>query len=221
MSMFLLGIPIALASIKMLKDDVKYTSIDIKVPKASYNLNEQYKQIDNNFANILEYSGAKCTITKKTYGKDISNVKKGQYGGLERYLAEKGYFIQAIEYAKNRFDALAKEETRIKNSARNIKIDDFERELAKGNGHMTVIDFNVKYVQYPQYIVEKEVQRTINYLHNHYNNDVHCNIIMSDNSVPFVNHREVWHIKVPNGASGVDYLQNVYSKLNIEYYKEN
>lgn len=221
MSLFLLGIPLAIASMKVLKEDVKYTKMDNQIPKASYNLNEQYRQINKHFADILEYSGAKCTITKKTYGKDISNIKKGEYGGLERYLAEKGYFMQVIDYAKNRFDELAEKEMKIINSKKNTRIDDFEKKLATGNGDMMVVDFNIKYVSYPQYIVEKEVQRTIDYLNHHYNYDVHCNIIMSDGSVPFVNHREVWHIKVPKGESGTQYLQDVYSKLNIEYYKEN
>ena len=53
MSLFLLGIPLAMASMKVLKEDIKYTKMDNKIPKASYNLNEQYKQINEHFVDIL------------------------------------------------------------------------------------------------------------------------------------------------------------------------
>ena len=52
---------------KVLKDDVKYTHMDAKIPRASYNVNEQYKQINEHFADKLDYSGAKCTIKKRLY----------------------------------------------------------------------------------------------------------------------------------------------------------
>lgn len=221
MGLFLLGIPLAMIGAKMLHDDVKYTTMDLKIPKASHNLNTQYMQIDENFAEILQYSGAKCDVKKKAYGYDIKNVKKGQYGGMERYLAEKGYFAQAITYAKNRFDALAKEEEKIHNKERDSLIDRFETKLMENGGDMTLVDFNIKYSTCPKPLVEKEVERIIDYLHNHYNTEVYCNIIMGDGSEPFVNHREVWHLKVPEGESEYDYFIALYNKLKVIYYEEN
>ena len=102
---YLLGIPLAIAGAKLLHDEVKYTSMDARTPKAANNVSLQYKQIDEHFIDILRYSGAKCDVKKIGHNKyDIRNVKKGQYGGMEKYLAEKGYFPQAINYAKKQFE---------------------------------------------------------------------------------------------------------------------
>lgn len=218
MSFFLLGIPIAIIGAKILHDDVKYTSMDSKIQKASYDITMQYKQINEDFINILQYSGAKCDIKKKTYGYDISNVKKGQYGGMERYLAEKGYFPQAITYAKNKFDKIAEEEEKIKKMKRNTIIDNFESKLINNEGHMELLTINIKYVSYPKVVVEREVQRVIDYLHQHYNPNVYCNIIMNDGSEPLLNHKEVWHIKAPKDEDAFSYLTELYDELNVIYY---
>lgn len=65
MVLYLLGIPLAIAAAKMLHDDVKYTAIDLRIDKASSDVNVQYKQIEKNFADILKYSGARFDIKKR------------------------------------------------------------------------------------------------------------------------------------------------------------
>lgn len=218
MSLFLLGIPIAIMGAKVLHDDIKYTSMDANIQKASYNITKQYQQIEKDFVNILQYSGAKCNIKRKANGYEISNVKKGQYGGLERYLAEKGYFPQAINYAKNRFDAIAEEERKLKIKQRDTIINNFETKLSNNGGNMELLTIDIKYVNYPKVVVEREVQRTINYLHNHYNQDVYCNIVMNDGSEPLLNHKEIWHLRVPKGEDAFSYFAELYDKLDIIYY---
>lgn len=217
MGLFLFGIPIALISAKVLCDDIKYTSMDFKTPKASHQLSQQYKQIDNNFAQILQYSEAKCDIQSIGYNKKkIKNVHKGQYGGMEQYLAEKGYYPQAIQYAKQCFDAIAEKEQNIIKQKREQAINRFENKLLTQGGDMRVVDFNVNNVNYPKQIIQEEVNRVIQYLHKHYNTEVFCNIIMKNDH--FTNHQEVWHIKVPKGEKGFEYLDNLYNKLNIIYH---
>lgn len=110
MVLYLLGMPLAIAAAKMLHDDVKYTAMDLRIENASLDVNFQYKQIEKNFVDILKYSGAKCDIKKRVYDNyDIKNVQKGQYGSMERYLAEKGFYPEAINYVKKLFDDIADE----------------------------------------------------------------------------------------------------------------
>ena len=217
MGLFLLGIPCALIGAKILHDDIKYTAMDLRINKASHNLNEQYKQIDNNFVDILQYSGAKCKLKSKGYQNyEIYDIKKGKYGGMEQYLAEKGYYPQAIQYAKNMFDNIAEKEEQIKRSDRSKRIRDFEEGLT--NGQMKLFDFNIKYVNVPKAIVELETEKMLNYLHSNGNPNAYCNIIMGDIYEPLVNHREVWHIFAPKNADIAQYLIDISEELNLHKY---
>lgn len=216
LGLFLLGIPVAIIGAKILHDDIKYTSMDIKNPKGSQSLSQQYQQIDKNFVNIVDYSGAVCDIKKIGYEKyEIKNVKQGQYGGMERYLAEKGYYPQAIQYAKRKFDAIAEEEQKINNRKRNDRINAFERKLLTSKVQHKVIKNEICTISLPKKIVEKEIEKLINYFNSH-NNSVQCNIIM-DGSTPYCNHEEIWHINAPVGENVCQYYFDVCDKLDIKW----
>ena len=211
---YLLGIPLAIAGAKLLHDDVKYASMDLRTPKAAYNVSLQYKQIDEHFIDILRYSGAKCEVKKIGHNKyDIRNVKKGQYGGMEKYLAEKGYFPQAINYAKKQFDKIADEEEKIKSRQRNDEINRYERKLLTETSENVVITINFSKLSYnkSKSLVEKDVKKLIDYFHVHNNENVFCNIIMENDN--FWHHKEVWHIKKPSSENAENYYNNVYNEL--------
>jgi len=212
--LYLLGIPLAIAGMKILHDDIKYTSMDLRTPKAAHNLSLQYKQIDEHYIDILRYGGAKCDIKQIGHNKyDIKNVKRGQYGGMEKYLAEKGYFPQAINYAKKQFDKLADEEEKIKSKQRNEAINRYERKLLTERTENVVItiNFNKFSCNKSGLLVEKDVKKLIDYFHTHNNKNVFCNIIMENDN--YWHHKEVWHIKKPISENAKDYYNNVYEEV--------
>ena len=216
MGLFLLGIPCAIIGAKMLYDDVKYTSTDLKVKKASISLDEQYRQIDNDFAHILKYCGANCNIKKIGYDKyEIKNAKTHQYGDMERYLALKGYSSNAIQYAKDKFDRIANNYEIERQQKRDERINKFEQELITQNSISTVIQNDICTVCLPLKTVEKEIEKLIDYFKEH-NNNVQCNIIMGG-SEPYHNHQEVWHINKPIGADVCQYYWDVCDKLDIKW----
>ncbi len=219
MALFLLGIPLAIVGAKLLHDDIKYTAMNLRINDASIDLDTQYRQIEENFEDILQYSGAQCKIKKRTFDRyDISDVQKGQYGGMERYLAEKGFYPEAINYAKKLFDDIADEETRIKHRERDNRIDFYERRLIteKCSDRVITIRFNKVTCNKPSFLIEKDVEKLIDYFHAHDNENVYCNIIMEDDL--YWNHKEVWHIKEPFSKSAEDYYKDVYDKVIINDY---
>lgn len=219
MALFLLGIPLAIAGAKLLHDDIKYTAMNLRINDASIDLDTQYRQIEENFEDILQYSGAQCKIKKRTFDRyDISDVQKGQYGGMERYLAEKGFYPEAINYAKKLFDDIADEETRIKHRERDDRIDFYERRLITENcsDRVITIRFNKITCNKPSFLIEKDVEKLTDYFHAHDNENVYCNIIMEDDY--YWNHKEVWHIKEPFSKSAENYYKDVYDKVIINDY---
>ena len=213
MGLFLLGIPLALASAKMLSDDIKYTTTDLKIPKASSNLNTQYKQIEDNFIDIIKYSGAKCQIKTTGYNKyHIDNAIKGEYGGMEKYLAQKGYYPQAINYAKKMFDNYASISDRQYISERDERINKFELALLNKQSKNMILRNQVHH-QMPKYVIEQKIQELTHYFNTH-NNNTYCNIIINKPS-NFIKHEQVWHIKIPNGENGKQYFDDVCNKLGI------
>lgn len=216
MALFLLGIPIAIIGAKILHDDVKYTKMDLKNPQGAMNLDKQYEQINKHFIDIVQYSGAKCDIKKIGYDKyEIRNVKKGEYGGMVKYLAEKGYYPQAIDYAKKQFDKIADEEQKIKNRKRDERINNFEKKLLTNNIQHKIIKNEICTVSLSQPLVEKEIEKLINYFNTH-NNNVQCNIIMGG-STAYCNHEEIWHINAPKNENVCQYYFDVCDKLNIKW----
>ena len=216
MGLFLLGIPCAIVMAKVLHDDIKYTSTDLKTQKAPRNFSEQCKQIDKDFINILQYCGAKCNIKKIGYDRyEIKDAKKNQYGGMERYLASKGYSLEAIQYAKDKYNNIAYETHKKEEQKRNRRINDFEKKLLSTETQSTVIKNNICNVCLPQTSVENEIKKLITYFKKH-NNDVQCNIIMGG-SEPYHNHQEVWHINKPIGTDVCQYYWDVCDKLDIKW----
>ncbi len=216
MVLYLLGIPLAIAGAKILHDNIKYTSMDLRINKASSDLNTQYKQIEKNFVDILRYSGASCDIKSKGYDEyEIKNVQKGQYGGMEKYLAEKGYYPQAINHAKKLFDNIADKENEINNQKRDKRINTFEIKLLteKTNDVVITIKFNIFSCHKPKFLVEKDVEKLIDYFHAHNNKNVFCNIIMENDN--YWHHKEVWHIKEPISENAKKYYDDVYDKIII------
>ena len=219
MVLYLLGIPIAIAAAKMLHDDVKYTAMDLRINTASSDLNIQYKQIEKNFVDILRYSGARCDIKKKSYDDyEIKNVQKGQYGGMEKYLGEKGFYPEAINHAKKLFDDIADKENEIKNQKRDERINIFEKKLLteKTSNVVITIKFNKFNCNKSKFLVEKDVEKLIDYFHAHNNENVFCNIIMEHDS--YLHHKEVWHIKEPISQNAEKYYNDVYDKIIINNY---
>lgn len=217
--LYLLGIPLAIAGAKILHDDIKYTAMGLRIDNASIDLDTQYRQIEENFEDILQYSGAQCKIKKRTFDRyDITDIQKGQYGGMERYLAEKGFYPEAINYAKKLFDDLADEETRIKHRERDNRIDFYERRLIteKCSDRVITIRFNKFTCNKPSFLIEKDVEKLIDYFHAHDNENVYCNIIMEDDI--YWNHKEVWHIKEPVSQNAEKYYKDIYDKIIINDY---
>lgn len=225
MALYLLGIPLAIASAKLLHDDVKYTAMNLRIDNASHDVNVQYRQIEENFVDILKYSGANCDFKKISYGDyEIKNVQKGQYGGMERYLAEKGFYSEAIDYAKKLFDDIANKEHEIKSHERDERINKYERDLRFNETYYDI--FKISRKKYtPQGAVEQNVQKMIDYFNEHGQNDVHCNIIMGGSAI-YHNHTEVWNMKIPTGVSNREiqqYMDDVYDKIitnNLEYERD-
>ena len=215
MGLFLLGVPLAIASGIMLKKDIKYTKMNLKVDKASYSLSEQYKQIDTNFIDILRYSGAKCKIKKIGYEKyEIYDVEKGHYGGMERYLALKGFYPESISYAKRQFDKIAEKEQQLKTNKRDKQIQEYEQRIKTEQCKYYTYESSLC-VYKSQKQVEKEVQQLIDYFKKHEQKDIQCNIIMGG-TAPHHNHTEVWHLKLPintNQNEVYEYYENVRNKI--------
>ena len=218
----LFGIGLGFLGIKMLHDNIEYTKMDLKIGKASPDLKTQYKQIDANFREILMYSGAKCDIKKnKDRNYQISNVKKGQYGGMERYLAEKGFYPKAINYAKERFDKIADKEQEILNNRNEYRIKIYESQLSSEECHDKLLEINIP-KRFTNSDIEREVERLTKYFNSH-RNWVYCNIITEGDGL-YYHHKEIWHIKEPIGGNAENYYYAVCSKLNIlwsEDYSKN
>lgn len=217
MGLFLLGIPMAIIGAKVLNDNIKYTMMDNQIPKASVSLSEQYNQINQHFGQILDYSGADCDLKKIGYADyEISNVRIGGYGGMERYLAEKGYYPTAIQYAKECFDNIGRKEQDNKFTRRDNRIAQFERKLATERCIDRVVTYEIAEANLIQPVVENEVQKLINYFKTHHNENAYCNIIMGDGTSHY-KHTEVWHLKEPIGENLLQYYSDIVSKLKIKW----
>lgn len=212
MGLFLLGIPLAIASGVMLSKDVKYTAMNIKIPKASFQLDEQIKQIDEFLFDIFDYVGVEGDIDKKT--RTITNTEYNGYNGLDRYLAEKGYRKEAIDYAIQRYNEIAEKEFKEKSDEREKRIRDYEWKLKYDKTHYDTWESSIAYY-HTQKQVEHKVEQLLDYFKAHEQKDAYCNIIMGGKA-KYHNHTEVWHLKVPYSATQKEteqYLKDVYEKV--------
>ena len=137
---------------------------------------------------------------------------------MEKYLGEKGFYPQAINHAKKLFDDIADKENRIKNQKRDSRINTFERKLLteRTNDVVITIQFNKFSCNKSKFLVEKDVEKLIDYFHAHNNENVFCNIIMENDS--YWHHKEVWHIKEPISENAKKYYDDVYDKIIINNY---
>lgn len=217
MGLFLLGIPVAIIGGAMLCKDIKYTNMDNNIKNAKPTLNQQYEQIDEKFAEILTLCGAECKISKKGTNYNISSIKKGQYGTMEKFLALKGYNKNAIDYCKQKFDTLAEQEHQIQIEERNYRINKFENALECSTTNLYTVTSNYFYYM-PQFLVEKKVKKMTEYLNQHQQSNVYCNIIMGGTE-PHHNHTEVWsNIKTGKNQEAEEYIKDV-SDMIMEMIK--
>lgn len=217
MGLFLLGIPLAMIGLASLKKDAEYTAVGLRIPDAKADLSDQCRQIDKHFVDILKYCGADCDIKNAGYGiNDVKNVKRGRYGTMERYLATKGYRKEAIDYCKERFDAIADKEAESMLSKAKNDAHKFENGLGYGD-YDYVLKITHCYAE-SQYSVERDVERLTEYFKSHGNGDCYCNIIMGGTAV-YHNHMEVWHLKKPYGEDAKKYYYNVCEILDIHRSK--
>lgn len=210
MGLFLLGIPLGIAGIYSLAKDTSHVARDNRIENANRSIKVQKRQIDKHFVDILKYCNADCDIN--SFG-EISNVKKGRYGGMEIYLTKKGYKTEAIEYCKKKFDNIAKNEKRQHINKIKKEIDEFEKALETEEQIDITLTIN-RYENKTDEQVQKEINKLIKYFHTH-GNDVTVNIIMGGTE-PHHNHTEIWLIKEPIGYNSLHYFYNVCDVLGIK-----
>lgn len=212
MSLFLLGIPLALANGIILTKDIKYTKLDLKIPKADYELSKQKKQIDEFLFDIFEYVGVEGDIDVRN--KKITNTVYNGYNGLNKYLAEKGYRKEAIDYAINRYNNIAQKEHLTKTTERKDRIKKFERKIKYENTYHTIFESSISNF-FTQKQVEHKVEKLLQYFKTHGQPQIYCNIVMDGKSMPH-NHIEVWHLTIPNSATNKEvqqYWKDVYETI--------
>ena len=173
----LLGIGLGLYGLYELKENVKYTKKDTKIQTGTGTIAEQKIKIDRDFIDILEYSGAKCTIKNNR----VVDVVPHQYGGMELYLMQKGYSQEAINYCKRKFDDFAnKQQSRQLSKARSFT-DEVENALKYKSSREVSVFFRVNGYAHP-YQIEKDNKRIIDYLHTHNNPKARANVIVGGTS---------------------------------------
>lgn len=212
MSFFLLGIPLAIASGAVLKKDVKYTTLGLKIPTADFHLDAQIKQIEEHLFEIFEYVGVEGDINIRE--RTVTNTKYNGYNALDRYLAEKGYRKEAIDYAINRYNEIATKELQKDVSARDKRIKDYEWKLKYEKTYYDTWESSISHYN-TQKQVEHKVEQLLKYFKSHGQEDIYCNIIMGGKA-SYHNHTEVWHIKIPYNATNKEvkqYLKDIYEKV--------
>ena len=212
MGLFLLTIPIALAGGAILKEDVEYTTLGLKIPTASFDLDSQIRQIEEHLFEIFEYVGVEGDINVK--GRTIVNTEYNGYNALDRFLAEKGYRKEAIDYAINRYNQIAEKELQDKTIERDKRIRDYEWRLKHNETYYDTWENNVAYY-HTQEQVEHKVEQLLQYFKTHGQKDIYCNIIMGGKAL-YHNHTEVWHMKIPCNTHRKEieqYFKDVYNKI--------
>ncbi|MBO5476230.1 MAG: hypothetical protein J6A15_00565 [Clostridia bacterium] len=193
MGLFLLGIPMALVGAKIIKNDIDSNKEYYSIPKANLtNLNDQYNQINSIEKQLIEYSK----------------------NDIEKLLAKKGYRKEAIDYALYKYDTLINQKQSESNTNRDNRIRAFEDKLTTQNTHYDLWETNVCYYA-PKKIVEKNVDKMLQYLQTHGHEQAYCNIVM-DGYQPNHNHSEIWAINTPNNASIREvnqYIDDVRNKV--------
>lgn len=215
----LLGMGLGLYGVYELAQNVKTTKQDLKISQGTGSIYQQKRNIDKHFLDILEYSGAKCTIKRDNtrtspYKKGniyykITNAKPQEYGGMELYLMEKGYSREAIEYCKSKFDIIANKQEQQNICLKNDKIKAFENALHNSR-EMAVTFYTNQYSN--KHSLDKDVQKIINYLHKNGNEKARVNVIVngSDNKYNFT---ITWVLNVPYNHNPHEYIENVEQKI--------
>ena len=188
--------------------DISYTIRDEKIGKAKRTTIDQKNQIDAHFIDILKCCGAYCKIK----GNNISNVERGKYGRMERYLFEKGFKKESIEYCKNKFDNIAEKQQKDEIIKAKERIEQYEAALRFGSKDVVItIDKNENKSQSE---IEEKVNKLIRYFNTH-NNNVDVNIIWGGRQI-YHSHTEVWHIKEPKNHKASKYYHDVCTVLEAE-----
>ena len=209
MGLFLLGIPIGIAGMYTLGKDTSRTLRDERIETGKRKLSEQKKQIDRYFIDIVKYCNANCKVNSN----GIYNVKEGEYGGMELYLFKKGYKKEAIDYCKEKFDEVAKNEKKIKLKQAQKRVKEFENALEVSDGKdVTIVIEGL--TSKTQHQVKRDVEKLTKYFNSHYNN-VEVNVLMGGLKVHH-NHTETWLIKEPVGYNALNYYFDVCDVLDIK-----
>lgn len=222
MGLFLLGVPLAIASLKMTSNEIKKAHNDVMISDPPRTVSEQKKEIDFAFVSILQLCGASCKITHNNNGNYIdtignkvliSEIKCGQYGNMEQLLFSQGYSIETINYCKNKFDSLGKKEEKETKRIVERRINEYETAMRTKKCKEIRMSNKVRKLFYQQE-VERDCERIKEYL-NSKGHNTQCNI-MFGGDLPNVNHTEIWLIKEPQGYDASQYYLDVCYKLGIE-----
>lgn len=209
MGLFLLCVPLALYGLHELRKDASYTLKDLNIPYAPRSIEEQKKNIDKYFVDILDYNQAKCS----TKSKDVYNVKIGGYGNLETYLFSKGYSKEVIDYCKNKFDSIGEKEKRQKDISRRQRIAEFEQALKTKECIDIQFRNQVCSKVLNDFQVKDRCTKIANYLNQH-NNNASCNYIMGGRH-RHTNHTETWLVKEPQGYDFEKYYDDICEELGV------
>ena len=213
----LLGVGLGIYGAYALKKDAEYTKKDLNIPKGVGTILEQKNNIDKNFIDILEYGGAKCKIKKDMSRR--SQYKRGnihykiidaqpyQYGGMGLYLMQKGYCQEAIQYAKDKFDRIAKQQEQNKTTQIKKSIRDFEDALKYQEVKELAVSFQINGYKTSS-MIKKENEKVIEYLHTHGNPTARVNVIIGG-TTPTYDFDVTWVFFAPVGYDPHDYILNI------------
>ena len=203
----LVAIGLGLYGIHEMTKTVKYTKKDLQINQGVGTLLEQKSNIDKNFIDILDYSGAKCKIKNKK----IINAEPNGYGGMELYLMQKGYSKEAIDYAKKKYDDIANKSVKAKNIKIQSDIDKFEYALHNTQTKELAVSFKINGYS-NQHQLNKDNIEVIKYLHTHGNPNARVNVIVGG-TTPTYDFNVTWVFFAPIGYDPHDYILNIQKKL--------
>lgn len=198
----LLGMGLGLYGIYELSKNVKATKQDANI-KSIGTIQQQKRNIDNHFNDILEYCGVK----------NPHNIEQHHYDKIKYYLTQKGYSYDATQYCLNKVQLLMNTNHHRQERQNNNIINKFEQSLVTDKSREVNVFFTM-YGCISRNKIEKDLNKVIQYLHTHNNENARVNIIETPSD--FKSSFDVtWTIKAPYKCNPNEYIECVEKKLNI------